>query len=143
MTVVTDFIPLMRIFGLRYLEREKKAIKYAMDNEYLDLTGLHFHGSYIYSPKIYSQRTRTFLKEFRPRSKKAPKLRLFELTAFLRSIWVLGLREKGRRYYWRLLAWTLIKRPRSFSLSVTPAIYGFRFRKVVEKYTKPPVQSSI
>jgi radical SAM superfamily enzyme YgiQ (UPF0313 family) len=97
----------------------------------------------IYSPKIYFQRTRTFLKEFRPRSKKAPKLRLFELTAFIRSIWVLGLREKGRRYYWRLLAWTLIKRPRSFPLSVTLAIYGFHFRKVVEKYTKPPVQSNI
>ena len=65
-----------------------------------------------------------------------------EFKAFIRSLWVLGIKEKGRRYYWRLLGWTLLKRPRSFAMSVTLAIYGFHFRKVVERYAKLPVQNN-
>jgi len=50
-------------------------------------------------------------------------------------MWILGVREKGRKYYWRLFVSTLLKRPRSFPLSMSLAVYGFHFRKVVEKYT--------
>jgi len=49
-------------------------------------------------------------------------------------MWFLGLKEKGRRCYWRLLAWTLVRRPRSFPISVTLAIYGYHFRRVAEEY---------
>jgi radical SAM superfamily enzyme YgiQ (UPF0313 family) len=97
----------------------------------------------IYSPNTFAQRITTFLKEYRPREGKTSRLRLEDLMAFARSLWVLGLKEKERRYYWKLLAWTLIKRPRSFPLSVTLAIYGFHFRKVVERYTKVPVRNGI
>ncbi|RLB06935.1 MAG: hypothetical protein DRG50_04245, partial [Deltaproteobacteria bacterium] len=54
------------------------------------------------------------------------------LKAFLKSIWLLGIRGKERFYYWKLLFWTLFRHPRSFPLAVTFAIYGFHFRKVFE-----------
>ena len=88
----------------------------------------------IYSPKQYYERTKTFLKEYKPRRGNAPRLQFWHLRTLAKSVWFLGIKEKGRGYYWRLLAWTLLRRPRSFSTSVTLAIYGFHFRKVVEGY---------
>jgi hypothetical protein len=38
--------------------------------------------------------------------------------------------EKGKKYFWKLLALSLIKHPRKFSLAMTFAVYGFHFRKV-------------
>jgi len=90
----------------------------------------------IYAPKQYYERITTFLKEYKPRVRNVARPQFSYLVAFAKSIWFLGLRERGRRYYWRLLAWTLVKRPRSFPMSVTLAIYGFHFRKVAEGYTE-------
>ena len=50
------------------------------------------------------------------------------------TIWSLGIKENGRRYYWKFFVSTLLKYPRSFPLSMSLAVYGFHFRKVVEKY---------
>ncbi len=57
--------------------------------------------SQIYSPKYYYQRLLTFLKEYKPKQKKN-KIRRFtfgEFLAFLKSVWVLGVKEKGRIYF--------------------------------------------
>lgn len=43
-TVVTDFIPLMRIFGIKAPDREKKAIKYALDRQSSDGSWGLFYG---------------------------------------------------------------------------------------------------
>ena len=90
----------------------------------------------IYSPKQYYERIKTFLKEYKPLKAKASLPQFEHLKAFVRSVWFLGIKEKGRRYYWRLLAWTLLKRPRLFPISVTLAIYGLHFRKVIMGYTE-------
>ena len=87
----------------------------------------------IYSPKHYFERIKTFLKEYKPRRKRRGKLEFCYVRAFLKSVWILGIKEKGRWYYWRLLASTLLKHPHSFALSVTFAIQAFHFRKVNEK----------
>ena len=84
----------------------------------------------IYSPKQYYKRVITFLKEYKPRRKKIY-FRFSHLNAFLKSIWFLGIWGKGRLHYWKLISWTLVRRPRFFSLAITFAIYGFHFRKVV------------
>lgn len=96
----------------------------------------------IYSPKKYYERVKNFLSEYKPRDGKAFRPQLEYIKAFVRTMWVLGIKEKGRKYYWRLLAWTLLRHPRSFEISVTLAIYGFHFRKVVERYAKLPVRSN-
>ncbi|OGO59917.1 MAG: B12-binding domain-containing radical SAM protein [Chloroflexi bacterium RBG_19FT_COMBO_48_23] len=88
----------------------------------------------IYSPKQYYERIKTFLEEYKPVGAKIFSPQFAHLMAFVKSVWFLGIIGKGRQYYWRLLAWTLARRPKSFSMSVILAIYGFHFRKVVKRY---------
>jgi radical SAM superfamily enzyme YgiQ (UPF0313 family) len=90
--------------------------------------------SKIYSPKLYYERLVTFLREYKPVKKKRFRLHTYDIKAFLKSIWVLGLRTKGRRYYWKLVIWSLIRKPRLFPLAITLAVYGFHFRKIFENY---------
>ena len=87
----------------------------------------------IYAPKPYYERIKTFLEEYKPKGKKKGSINPHYIMALIKSMWVLGIKEKGRRYYWRLIIWTLAKKPKSFPLSIAFAIQGFHFRKVVEK----------
>jgi radical SAM superfamily enzyme YgiQ (UPF0313 family) len=86
----------------------------------------------IYAPRQYYERIKTFLSEYRPGNKRKFTISLVDLIALIRSAWALGFKEKGRLHYWRLVAWTLLKKPRTFPLSVTLAAEGFHFRKVAE-----------
>ncbi len=86
----------------------------------------------IYSPKHYYERIKTFLAEYKPRTKKPFRIEFIHLLGLLRSMWVLGIKEKGRIYFWKYIAWVLIKRPRSFPISMNLAVSGFHFRKVME-----------
>jgi radical SAM superfamily enzyme YgiQ (UPF0313 family) len=85
----------------------------------------------IYAPKFYYERVLTFLREYNP-----PKVRFHPdpqyILAFGRSMYQLGIRGVERAHYWRLLFWTLFRRPRLFPLAVTLAIMGFHFRQVAE-----------
>ncbi|MGD8961863.1 MAG: B12-binding domain-containing radical SAM protein [Desulfobacterales bacterium] len=85
----------------------------------------------IYSPKIYYDRVRTFLKEYKAPEANLP-FSIHDLMAFLRSCIRLGILGKERFQYWKLLLWTLRKRPELLSLAITLAIYGHHFRKVCE-----------
>jgi hypothetical protein len=58
------------------------------------------------------------------------------LVAFLLSIIRLGLLDPDRKYYWKLLHWTLIHHPESLGEAVTLVIYGYHYRKVFENYLK-------
>jgi radical SAM superfamily enzyme YgiQ (UPF0313 family) len=87
----------------------------------------------IYAPKQYYERIRTFLREYKPSDKGKFKISLVQFIAWLRSIWVLGVKEKGRIHYWKLVFWTLLKKPKTYPLSMTLAVQGFHFRKVAEK----------
>ncbi len=85
----------------------------------------------LYEPKAYYQRIRTFLDQYRPQG---PKLRLSsaDLSAFLRSFWLLGLKHRGRTHYWRFFCGTLLRRPRQFRAAIELAIVGYHFRCVAE-----------
>jgi len=87
----------------------------------------------IYAPKQYYERIRTFLREYKPRNKWKLKISLLYIAGWLRAMWVLGVKEKGRIHYWKLFVWTLLKKPKSFPLSMTLAVEGFHFRKVAQK----------
>jgi hypothetical protein len=86
---------------------------------------------HIYSPKIYYERVRTFLGEYKAPETKLP-FGIHDLMAFLRSCIRLGIFGKERFQYWKLLLWTLRKRPELLSLAITLAIYGHHFRRVCE-----------
>lgn len=86
----------------------------------------------IYSPRLYSQRVIGFLKRYRPISRQHLDIRSIRFGALAKSVFILGLLDRGRRHFWKLFLWSLIRRPRQFPLAITFAIYGFHFRKVAE-----------
>jgi len=86
---------------------------------------------HIYAPEHYYQRVKTFLREYKtPKINTLPDVQY--ILAFPRSILRLGILGKERAHYWKLLLWTLFRRPTLFPLAVTLAIYGHHFRKVCE-----------
>jgi radical SAM superfamily enzyme YgiQ (UPF0313 family) len=111
-------------------------------NQGLLLTGYRKILSTIYSPKCYYERVKTFLREYHPAFPHRTRIRLYEIRAFLRSIWVLGILEKGKRYYWKLVLSTLFKSPRKLPISISLSVYGYHFRKVAEQYVNTPIDES-
>lgn len=88
----------------------------------------------LYSPEQYYTRIKLFLRQYRPQRRKAiPQLKWWHLWAWVRSLWFLGIIDQGRLYYWLFVLSTLVRRPRSFQISMTLAIYGFHFRTVARK----------
>jgi len=88
----------------------------------------------IYSPKHYYARVKRFMKDFRPTQKKVVQLRYSYWKAGLKSVFILGMLRKERFYYWRLVFWSLFRRPKLLPMAVTFSIYGFHFRKIFERH---------
>ena len=86
----------------------------------------------IYSPKEFYDRVKTFLTEYHRPFEIPTKLSINHIKALFKSMWVLGIVEKGKRYYWKLFMLGLFKHPKKFPLAITMAIYGFHFRRVSE-----------
>lgn len=82
----------------------------------------------IYSQKHYCRRIKVFLKNYNPVLKSATMLHRWEIVAFLRSVWRIGILGKGRLHYWMLLLWS-IRNPYYFRMAVRFSIYGHHFRK--------------
>jgi radical SAM superfamily enzyme YgiQ (UPF0313 family) len=87
----------------------------------------------IYAPKQYYQRVITLLKEYRPLHLGKFHFHHGYLGALCKSILYLGVIGKERLQFWKLIFWSLSRKPRLFPLAITYAIYGFHFRKVAEK----------
>lgn len=83
----------------------------------------------LYEPTAFYGRARTFLSLHRSR-RRHQRLGLAELRAVLRSMWVLGLREHGRRAYWSFLGDVLLHHRDRFGLAIATAIHGHHFRKL-------------
>jgi radical SAM superfamily enzyme YgiQ (UPF0313 family) len=97
------------------------------------VTGYGYVVDTIYAPRQYYERIKIFLREFNPVNKGKLRISPLQLIALMRTTWVLGFKEKGRTHYWKLVGWTLLRKPKTFPLSITLAIEGFHFRKVAEK----------
>jgi radical SAM superfamily enzyme YgiQ (UPF0313 family) len=87
----------------------------------------------IYSPKNYYRRVRTLLKELKAPEINQP-INIQRFLSIFRSAFRLGVLGKERFHYWRLLLWTLLRKPRLVPLAVTLAIYGHHYRKICEIY---------
>ncbi len=83
----------------------------------------------IYSPKEYYLRVKTFLREYQVPQK--GRVAFGDVRALFRSMWKIGVLDSGKRYYWKLLIYSLLTCPKKFALAVEFAIYGFHFRRVV------------
>ena len=87
----------------------------------------------IYSPRQYYQRVKRILGELKAPAATTP-FDCQRILAFWRAGLRLGVLGKERFQYWRLLTWTLVRRPRLLPLAVTLAIYGYHFRRVCETH---------
>jgi len=87
----------------------------------------------IYSQGAYFERIKTFLAEYTvprfPPARRTPA----EIGAVLRAFWRLGVVERGRRFFWRLVFHVLHKHPEKAGTAFRMAIYGFHYRKVIER----------
>jgi radical SAM superfamily enzyme YgiQ (UPF0313 family) len=96
--------------------------------------------STIYSPEYYYGRIKTFLKEYKPKTKAGlPQLHFHHFSGFFKTTWLVGITGKGKYYYWSGFFSTLFSKPGRLPLFVTLAAYGHHFRRVSEKV----VQKSI
>ncbi len=102
--------------------------KTVLDREFL-VSGYRELMNRLYAPDAYYRRIRTFLSNYRPRGPRLS-VSIRDLKAFLRSLWILGVRHHGRRAYWRCFFGTLLRRPDQISVAIELAIVGHHFRRV-------------
>lgn len=88
---------------------------------------------HIYSPNAYYRRVKKFLKEYRPANRHTWRIRFSDIMHLCKATVRLGVIERERTYYWRLLFWSLFNRPRLLPMAVTFTAYGFHFRKSFEQ----------
>lgn len=84
----------------------------------------------IYSSKPYYARVRQLLMNYNRLFKGQTKLSFPLLKAFLKSLLIIGLLNKGRTEYWKLIFWTLFRRPELIVNAITFSVYGYHFRKI-------------
>lgn len=88
----------------------------------------------IYSPRYYFERVKAFLSVYRPYRHRKDKIKLDHIKVLFKAVWILGVRDIGRQYYWKLLAFTLRNCPRSFPTAVRLAVTGYHFRNDIKEY---------
>jgi radical SAM superfamily enzyme YgiQ (UPF0313 family) len=87
----------------------------------------------IYGGKPFYQRARHFLTDFEPQVKKRTRINFNKAMALVKSIFIIGIYDSNRKYYWRLFFWSLFKRPKLFPLAITYSIYGYHYKRVFKK----------
>lgn len=84
----------------------------------------------IYATKPYYKRLRIFLKNYQPLRTTKRKTEMAGVVAFLKTIVIIGIINPGRSEYWKILFWTLFKRPSLFMDAMTYVVYGYHYRTV-------------
>lgn len=85
----------------------------------------------IYDPAAFYERVFKFFKEFKPlKRKRSERFRMVYIKALIQAMFYLGILEKGRRHYWKLLFRTTFRYPRFLPEALIYSVYGFHFRKI-------------
>lgn len=100
-----------------------------MDNQKL-LDGYRHIIVNIYKEKPYYKRVRELLLNYSPVRMGKSNVDFARLKAFLKSIFVMGLLNRGRFEYWKFIVWTIVNKPKRFIDAITFAVYGYHFRTV-------------
>lgn len=85
----------------------------------------------IFSTKAYYKRVKTYLKEYQHSSVSTRLPLSIQIKALTRSIIKLGIIEKGKFDFWKLLIWTIFRKPAFLPIAITMSIYGYHFRQVL------------
>ena len=81
----------------------------------------------IYSPRVYYQRVKIFLREYKTSPIGKQRFQMYHIKAFFSSLWFSGIVYKGKLYYWGLLIWALFKRPSGIPYIISSSITGLHF----------------
>jgi radical SAM superfamily enzyme YgiQ (UPF0313 family) len=86
----------------------------------------------IYTAKPFYKRLRQFLLNYNQQRERHvnKKMEFSYLTAFFKTIFFIGIANKGQGEYWKFFLWTLLKRPKLFVDAMTFSVYGYHFRTV-------------
>jgi len=84
----------------------------------------------IYTTKPYYQRIRRLLLNYRPKSKQPARINFNLFKALLKTIFIIGVVNKGRSDYWKLMIWTLFRRPGLMVDAIEYSIYGHHYRTI-------------
>jgi len=84
----------------------------------------------IYTTKPYYKRIRRLLLNYKPHNTKPVRINFTTLKACLKSIFIIGVINKGRSDYWKLMIWTLFMRPALIGDAIEYTIYGYHYRTV-------------
>jgi radical SAM superfamily enzyme YgiQ (UPF0313 family) len=84
----------------------------------------------IYKEKPYYQRIRELLRHYEPVKIGKSDFDFARIKAFFKSIFIIGVVNRGRFEYWKFILWTLFKKPNLFIDAVTFAVYGYHYRAV-------------
>jgi radical SAM superfamily enzyme YgiQ (UPF0313 family) len=86
----------------------------------------------IYHPRDYNERIKTFLRQFKPPKKKVFRIKIqkFQLRALFGSIWLVGIKSSGRKYFWLLLLWVSVKYPGLFPYAIGYSLAGVHLRSL-------------
>jgi radical SAM superfamily enzyme YgiQ (UPF0313 family) len=86
----------------------------------------------IYTAKPYYKRLRQMLLNYNRKTYKPRSLNFSVITAFIKTILIIGFLNRGRTEYWKLIVWTLFNRPGSIVDAITFTVYGYHFRKIFD-----------
>jgi len=84
----------------------------------------------IYSEKPYYKRVRQSLLTYRRPTTRFHRIEAGYILGFMRSVFIMGIAGRGRAHYWKLLAWTLVRRPGALIDVITYTVYGYHFRMI-------------
>ncbi|MDP3642395.1 MAG: B12-binding domain-containing radical SAM protein [Bacteroidota bacterium] len=84
----------------------------------------------IYSAKPYYKRIRQFLLNYKKLHAGRQTRDFPFLLGFLKSVIIIGIVNKDRSEYWKLLIWTLFRRPALITDALTFSVYGYHFRTI-------------
>ncbi|MCG6191094.1 B12-binding domain-containing radical SAM protein [Maribellus maritimus] len=100
-----------------------------MDNQKLQ-EGYQYIINNIYKEKPYYKRIRELFQNYKPVKVGKSNIDFTRIKAFFKSIFILGMLNKGRFEYWKFIVWTLVNKPKLFIDAITFAVYGYHFRTV-------------
>lgn len=82
----------------------------------------------IYATKPYYTRVRKLFANYKRKIPKKQKINIPTFKALVKSIYVIGIRSKGKSDFWKFMMWTLIFQPSSLADAIEYAIYGYHYR---------------
>jgi radical SAM superfamily enzyme YgiQ (UPF0313 family) len=85
----------------------------------------------IYNPKHYYNRIIIYLKEYNEFALGSKLSLILKIKAISKSIWLMGVIEKGKLHFWKMFFWTLLHKPKMISEAITQSIYGYHYRTVL------------